>query len=499
MADAGASEVTAALRALATLPTWCAALQPERLGAALAAALPEVARGELDLHGCEPRHLRLKDGVWTFQCRVSVAPPGGTLREVWLEGSYRPQATPDVVEDGRVAAFGVGEGSWWLAELGVELRNAPPDTSLPVMPVLMDADRARALLEDAIRAGTARCADLRIAACRPRLMRYARRSRCSVRYELELPAEADGRAWPRVVVAKTYRDRRGANAYRGMRALWDSELSGSSAVAIAEPLAYLPDARVLVQGPVAGERTLKELVCSWVERGTPAARDELDTCMARTARALAALHGCSVGGGETVTLETELAEVRGMLARLAGLFPAVSGAATPLLARVVDLHAEHAADPVRPSHGTFRPAQVLLHQGDVGFIDFDDFCQAEPAFDVARFRGGIREYGMRTLVAAGRGTVPSPAATAATLAALEAVCDGFLAHYAAVTPLSRVRVMLWETIDLLTHVLQAWTRVSPARLLAAMLTLEDHLRRSGLADDSRAGSDAPRVPPSQAA
>ncbi len=476
-------------------------MQPDRLGAALAAALPEVARGDLLLRDCAPRHFRRKDGSWTFQCQVTVARPDGELREVWLEGSLGAGATSDLAEDGRAAAFGSGEWRCRLPELGLELRSAPPDTSLPLMPVLLDAERARSLLEDAIRSGTSTCADLRIAACRPRLMRYARRSRCTVLYELDYPPEAVGRGWPGVVVAKTYRDRRGANADRGMRALWSSELSRASVVAIAEPLAYLPDQRVLVQGPIAEERTLKEILCSWVQHGTPAAHDELDACVARTAGGLAALHGCGVGGGETVTLESELGEVRGLIARLAGLFPEVSGAAAPLLARVVDLAADHAADPVRPSHGTFRPAQVLVHQGNVGFIDFDDFCQAEPAFDVARFRAGIRDYGMRQHLAAGEGITPSPEATAATLVALEGVCEGFLTHYEAAAAVSRDRVTLWETLDLLTHVLQAWTRLNPARLLAGMLTLEEHLRRSGLAVHPRPvdGSRMPRVPPSEAA
>ena len=118
-----------------------------------------------------------------------------------------------------------------------------------------------------------------------------------------------------------------------------------------------------------------------------------------------------------------------------------------------------------------------MHRGDIGFIDFDSFCQAEPALDVAMFRAGIRDYGMTTRLAGG--DVTSREAAGATAAALEAVCEGFLQRYEAVAGISRERVLLWETPDLLTYVLHAWTKVSPRRLAERALTLELHLQRSG--------------------
>jgi len=467
---------------LATLPEWLSAAQPDRLSAGLAMAVPEVARGDLILHECDPRHFRLDNGTWIFQCRVSVGRPAGEPWEVWLEGSFDPAGDPQVAQPGSAIAFGVEGWRCLLPEIGVELHTAPPDTRLPLMPQLTDARRARVLLEDAIRAGTPTRAGVRIAACRPRVMRYARGSRCTIRYELDHPGVASGPDWPDVVVAKTYRDGRGENTFHGMRALWSSELSRSSAVAIAEPLAYVPELRLLVQGPVAEDRTLKELICLSVRKGTPAERDEVDEYLAKAAVGLSALHGCGVGFGETVTLEGEVAEIHATIERIAGRFPGLSGVAAPLLARVADLAAQHPADPARPSHGTFRPAQVLLHRGRVGFIDFDDFCQAEPALDVARFRAGVRDCWMRTHVAAD-GTIPSPEATGAATTALEAACEWFLHHYEAAGHVSRERVMLWETVDLLTDVLHAWTRMSPGRLLAGMLALDDHLRRCGLIAD----------------
>lgn len=470
------------LAPLASLPDWLVAVtEPDRIRAGLTRVVPKLRRGEVLLHECRLKHFRLQGSAWVFLCRLIVGAPAEDGREVWLEGRVHPPAVAPPARNGRAGAFGSEGWSCVLPELGVELRSAPPDTSLPLVRQLTDAERARVLLEVAIWAGTAERTDVRIEACRPRVMRHDRGSRCTVRYEIDDAPTPAGPRLPRVVVAKTYRDQTGRNAYDGMRALWSSELSRSPLLALAEPLAYLPELRLLVQGPVPGDQTLEDPIRAWVRGGMPARTGALGTHLARTAQGLAALHGCGVAHGEPATLEGEVAETRALVDDLARVVPGLAGAAEPLLIRVAELAAEHAAGPPVPSHGTFRPPQVLLHRGRVGFIDFDGFCQAEPALDVARFRAGIRDFGIRILLAAEGGATPSPRVTAAALTAVEGLCERFLLRYQAVAPVSRERVMLWETLDLLTYVLHAWTRTSETRLIARMLTLDDHLHRHGLA------------------
>jgi hypothetical protein len=478
----------AGLRGLATLPPWLVAvLEPDRLRASLTHALHEHGGGDLVVHRCRPRHFRLEGDRWAFVCAVTVGGAGAAdeRTKVLLEGWLGPPGAAAPGADGRTVAFGSEGWRCRLPDLGAELRTAPPDTALPLVADLTEADRARVLLEDAIRRGSPAHADLRLVVCRPRVMRYDRGNRCTVLCEVEHAAADGGRDRPGLLIAKTHRDDRGRNAYDAMRALWSSELRRSPAVAIAEPLAYRPEVRLLVQGPVAGDRSLSDLIVAWSRQRTPAAVDELEAYTIRAAEGLAALHGCGVSWGESVTLQGEVAHAQALIAQLAVPIPELSGIAAPLLDRVVDLAAEHPADAARPSHGTFRPAQVLLHRGGVGFIDFDDFCQAEPALDVARFRAGIRDIGMRDLVGKGDGITPDSAATRATTTALEALCEVFLRRYEALAPVSRERIVLWETLDLLTYVLHAWDKLSPARLRARTLTLEEHLRSSALMTGSR--------------
>jgi aminoglycoside phosphotransferase (APT) family kinase protein len=136
------------------------------------------------------------------------------------------------------------------------------------------------------------------------------------------------------------------------------------------------------------------------------------------------------------------------------------------------------SDPLVPTHGTFRPAQVLLDQGQIGFIDFDSFCQAEPAMDLALFMVATIDMGM-SAVSPEESSATEPAINSERmdrLIQLEAIADRFLAHYAALRPVSRQRVAVWEALNILELVLRSWDRVKPMRLNHTILMLERHLR-----------------------
>ena len=61
-------------------------------------------------------------------------------------------------------------------------------------------------------------------------------------------------------------------------------------------------------------------------------------------------------------------------------------------------HRDAERDPdAGPAHRSFRPAQVLLCGPDASIIDFDGFCHAEPALDVALFRSTARDIALSEL------------------------------------------------------------------------------------------------------
>jgi aminoglycoside phosphotransferase (APT) family kinase protein len=126
------------------------------------------------------------------------------------------------------------------------------------------------------------------------------------------------------------------------------------------------------------------------------------------------------------------------------------------------------------AHGTFRPNQVLLHQGQIGLIDFDSWCQVEPALDLGLFLASIKDIGLSSISKSAQKDITS---RLASLARVEAICDTFLGHYTTLMPVSRRRVALWEALATFTLVLRSWDRVKPVRLENTLFLLERHLRR----------------------
>ena len=121
---------------------------------------------------------------------------------------------------------------------------------------------------------------------------------------------------------------------------------------------------------------------------------------------------------------------------------------------------------------------MLLCGADASIIDFDGFCHAEPALDVAMFRSTARDIALGELT----DDVARPSREEALHARADEVdelCDAFLARYELRRSVSHERVALYETLGLLTVVLHSWTKVKPSRLRHGLVLLERHLERLG--------------------
>lgn len=475
-------EVISDLAAFGSLPDWLAAgMDGARVGDQIRQCAPELADGRLRLVSCTPERLRAKGGKWLARYRVTVAENGGAPRDVVLVGHLRPpsEETPAAGPHSETGAR-FGEVGWgcWLPETRLRLRVEPSDEGLPALPTLVEPGPAAALLQPVLHDAGYR--DAVIASCRPQVVRYKPGSRCTVVVRLDYAGGPGSPPPPNPVVLKTHQGDKGREAWAAMRALWERPHTWRDVVTLAEPLAYLQAERILVQGPVPEDRTLKELAREAIADGDPARLDDLRSELTRTARALAALHRSGASYGRVATFDDELAEVREVVVRLSGSVPRLAAAAEPLLRRLSQRSHEEEAERIVPAHHDFRPAQVLLHQGDIGFIDFDGASMAEPALDLGRFRAKLRDIGISTL--AQRGQPLSGEPLARNLRLLDGLCDAFLAAYQEHAPVSPLRVELWETCDLLTAMLHAWTKVRLARLEPRLAVLVHQLRRSGLAD-----------------
>ena len=469
------------LQTFRDLPDWMmAARDPDRIYAAFSQAIPEFQSGQVILHECDTSNIRFKDENWSGFYELTVSELGkSSKREIHLQGVLSP---PDVFA-GRslLVENSLGSDDWHaiISDLNLELWMKKPEAVLSSLEMLTDPEQSRQYLMSRIRAGSPAYQDLQIESSHPHIARYKPGSRCTIVYHLDYPMGTDtADKWPDLVVAKTYRKEKGQNAYESMRALWDSPLASSKAVKIAEPLAYDPELRVMIQGPIHQEKTLKDLTVMAVKVGTEEAFEELTEAMLKTAQGLAEIHKSDVHLDKVYGWEDDETQVRETIDGLSAAIPQLV-AGYPLVDRLSQLESSSSPDALVPSHGTFRPAQVLMYHGEIGFIDFDSCCRAEPAKDLGLFLCAFLRAGMATIDFDDMEIATESLDEAARLARFERlilISERFLDEYERChRPVNRQRVALFEALELFILILHAWTKVKVRELRDIMYVLEHFL------------------------
>jgi hypothetical protein len=485
------------LARLGAPPDWLTAVEdPHRLRADLERAVPELASGAVRLTAARFKRARMEGGSWTAVCRLRLdGPLGGDRREIDVEGRLVPpgEDAPASAGDGELGSEG-----WhrFLPDLRLDLGTRSPDAGLPALAVLTDPAPSRSFLEGALRGAGGGLGDLELTSCTPTVMRHKEGRRCTVRYRLEYDPVRRRSGWPDGVVAKAYQGDEGRTAYEGMRALWMSPLRTSSVVRIAQPLALLPEMKVVVQGLVPGERSLKGQIAPAFAAGIAAGVESLTGLVYEVGRGLAELHASGATAGQTVTWDSELAAVRRGFDELGAAAPAVSGAMQPLLSGLAEFAADVPAGPLVATHRSFRPAQVLVDGDDIAFIDFDAFCQAEAGLDIALFRNTLCDLCLRALEERRDGPLDEPERRA-SLRAPDELCATFLAGYEEVAELSTPRLALWDALTGARDILDCWRKIKFEHLERRMELLRRQLGLEPVAAESFGPlSTGPDVAPS---
>lgn len=468
-----------------SLAGWLAdAADTSAVTEALVAADP--ALGERLVHAAAKR-LRLADR--TGVCRGSYvltlrAIDGVTTEQVPVSATVRPPEHGHVGVSGG-DAFGTAGWAVHLDRLGIDLATLPDELDLISYASLADPTRAASVLTEVLRTGTRASDGIVIRSAHPSVMRYKRGSRCTFRYEVEVEGPGST-SFPSTMIAKTYSRDKGAVADRSMRALWDSSLRHSSTVRIAEPLGYDDERRILLQGPVPEQRTLRQALMTWFTGTDPAGWDGLIEMVHRAGVGLGEMHAAGVTVGEDVGISDELDEVRERVARVAAVFSNEGPMLQQALAIVDDMASRSGPEPAVGSHRSFRPAQVLLSGPTMSFIDFDGFCQTEPAMDVAMFRSMVRSIALNKGHDETASLVTmSDESRHDRLADGERLCQAFLAGYRSVASVSDERLLLWETVQVAGIVVASWTKLKLSRLPNALYLLDDQLARCGISPDLR--------------
>ena len=242
---------------------------------------------------------------------------------------------------------------------------------------------------------------------------------------------------------------------------------------IAEPLAIFPDINVVVQRVVPGELSLKEHIKTVFAGGVSAGVDALSGPVRKAGRGLAELHASKAPGGPFVTWTTQIDALCHATDELVAVVPELAGAMQPLVASLETFALDVPAGPLVATHRSFRPAQILLDDDDIAFIDFDGFCQAEAGLDLALFRTTLCDLALRALTKDDSQPLDAGERRECQVE-LNELCATFLAGYEEVGRISRPRLALWDVLTSAKDIVDCWRKVKFEHLERRMEFL--HLR-----------------------
>jgi hypothetical protein len=340
------------------------------------------------------------------QTRPSVTGATAALDE-YLAGSAVPRPRPPLrylrrkPGRGLVAVFGSGgkdvytvtvdERSLADATPRATVQEFPADPKLPHLDVVMAPSEHRFLagaLESAARRIHDVPADLPLLDVVAEPVRYKPGDRCVLRYRLRFGDP--GSALTSTLVAKLYRQPHEAQAAQDLLVRLRA---GAGAGWTARPLGVVPGLPLALTEDLGSGRDPVP-ARSGLDVVRPGSAEALDV-VAGAARALAELHTSDVAADEPAP-RTAVDEA-GKAARRAGLLEEYVPELAPRVRQVAGtLGATLSAlptDTVRPSHGSYKSSQLLVRDGAVFLVDFDQFCEADPALDVGYFLAYLRPAG----------------------------------------------------------------------------------------------------------
>jgi len=229
------------------------------------------------------------------------------------------------------------------------------------------------------------------------VVRHKPGRRAILRYDLESGERFFG---------KTFASKRGPKVYEIARIIAASNAFGPD-VSLPDPVAWLPDLKLLLQRPVAGLPIEGALLSGDQDVAT------------EVAIALHRFHTSGLDLGCAHNLVRELEPLPMRAAQVAETCPDLGEAAKSCLQRIQEVDASQVAWRSWPVHRDFYHDQVLIDGDALAILDLDDATMSEPLVDVANFRAHLMLLGAQR-----RGDV----------AACAAVGDVFVNQYRQLAP-----------------------------------------------------------------
>ena len=264
-----------------------------------------------------------------------------------------------------VASTGFVQTAFYAPALDLLFQVFPTDNRLPSLPVAVDGAAMAPVLESAL---APHAAGSRLQSVTARVMRYKPERKCLLRYDL---AWCDGApaAAPRVVWARVARRAK----FERTRSILPRvhPLSARLGFELPEPLGVVPDLAMELCGPVPGV-----VLFALVQRA------EFPALCRGVGEGLCRLHALPVEVEEVLDVATQVVRLEENAVAFRWMLPAererIAAVERELTARL----RARAPSPRRLIHGDFHGDNVLVTDGRLVLLDFEDCAMGEPADDV---------------------------------------------------------------------------------------------------------------------
>ena len=216
------------------------------------------------------------------------------------------------------------------------------------------------------------------------LLRYVPGKRCNFQIELMILPAPGAPIERRRVVGKVFAKRYGARVYEILQEFRSHGFAGS---------------RFLVPQPLAYDSRWKLLLLGWAEGDLLRSRilgdSDASGRMEEAANWLVKLHQSGVAAGSRYTFRRHLETLASQKLRLTRVLPELDGLLKSILCRIEERGVALSGWTPGPTHRDFSPDHLVFNKGCVTALDFDEFRQYDPMFDVAHFMAHLRLLGMR--------------------------------------------------------------------------------------------------------
>jgi ABC-type multidrug transport system fused ATPase/permease subunit len=420
--------------------------------------------------GCKVRYeLELRCNGETRKAIVGARLFGeAAIRDAYLRERLEPLVTATY---GREELTPFASPVAALDSLPAAVYAFPIDPDLPTLVRASDPNEMLAVFRGALPSALGE--PLSLNGCRVQPVRYPRRRRCVLRYDLEGRIATSRDPVRRTVYGKLFADHR-ARGELLLAALRERDPNGAAHwFRVPRLLAVRPELKLDLFENIPGVPLIASSIkCRALPFPDEAATVTLEESVEICASIAAALHDSGIELAPQRTLEEDLRGLRSDLETVRRMSPGLGARLEERMRRIVDEGEAFAPLPAKPAHGDFTHDQVLFDGDAAGLLDFDGLCMAEPALDLGQFCAYLRLACAKAERASQTGNSGLG----------EELADRFVRTYIRAAGIAgsevqrlRGRIGLYEALRLVRISLHSWQQLKPARLSAALSVLEGRI------------------------